>query len=227
MATVDDLCFAAPDIHGLSYRSKETPRFSRQDQADVSQLPSIASVPEKSDVVPGYALESEAELEECLETYRTEMVPYFPIVCIGADITATQLKQERPFLHLVIRAICSKNLRRQAFLILQVKKILGSEMLLEGEKSLELLLGVLVFASWSHFYICNKPIVSTIMQLGISLAIDLGLMRPLPVGPVNPMLYSITRGYPKPHDGKPLVRSLEERRAAVGLYFLSSVYLML
>lgn len=223
LADANDLSLVTADSPSLSDPSREKPRSSRQDEAAVPQIPPISSVPDKPDFIPDYAPESEAELVECLESYRNEMVSYFPVVCIGAEITAVQLKEERPFLHLVIRAICSKNLWRQAVLILQVKKVLGREMLLEGEKSLDLFLGVLVFASWSHFHICNKPIVSTVMQLGISLAFDLGLMRPLPVGPVNPMLHSITRGQPRPPDGTPLARSMEERRAAVGIYFLSSV----
>ena len=198
-------------------------RTSSHSSLSCPQVQSTSKVPDKPNLVLDYPHESEAELAEYLETYRTKMVPYFPIVCIAAEMTMIQLKQERPFLYLVIRTICSKNLRRQAALILQVKKVLGRQMLLEGEKSLDLFLGVLVFASWSHLYICDKPIVSTIMQLGISLAFDLGLMRPLPNGPVNPMRYSITRGYTTPQDGKPLSRTMEERRAAVGLYLVSSV----
>ena len=169
-----------------------------------------------------YPLESEAELSEYLETYRTKMVPYFPIVCIGAEMTVEELRKERPFLYLVIRAICSKNLERQAALILEVKKVLGREMLLEGAKNMDLFLGVLVFAAWCHYYICNKPIISTVIQLGISLAFDLGLTRPPPGEPLNIMLHYIAQGCPKPINGMN-VRTMEERRAAVGLFLVSSV----
>lgn len=144
------------DMPGLSHRSREQSRSSNQDRPDVPQMPSSFNTPEKRDVILDFAPESEAELVECLETYRNDMVPYFPIVCIDAGVTAAQLKKERPFLYLVIRAICSKNLWRQAVLILQVKRVLGKQMLLEGEKSLDPFLGVLVFASWSHLYICNN-----------------------------------------------------------------------
>jgi hypothetical protein len=99
---------------------------------------------------------------------------------------------------------------------------LGKEMLLDGAKNMDLFLGVLVFSAWCHFYICHKPIVSTIVQLGIALAFDLGLTRPLPGEPVNVMLHFNAQGCPKPVDRVP-GRTLEERRAAVGLFLISSM----
>ena len=182
-----------------------------------------STVPDRLNSSTDYPLESEAEMSEYLETYRTKMVPYFPIVGIGAEMTVEELRKERPFLYLVVRAICSKNLGRQAELVLQVKTVLGREMLLEGAKNMDLFLGVLVFAAWCHYYICNKPIISTIIQLGMSLAFDLGLMRPLPGEPVNIMLHYTAQGCPKPNNGINVVRTMEERRAAVGLFLVSSV----
>jgi hypothetical protein len=182
-----------------------------------------STLPDRLNSSTDYPLESEAELSEYLETYRTKMVPYFPIVCIGAEMTVEELRKERPFLYLVIRAICSKNLGRQTALVLQVKTVLGREMLLEGAKNMDLFLGVLVFAAWCYYYICNKPIISTVIQLGMSLAFDLGLMRPLPGEPVNMMLHCIAQGCLKPNNGINVVRTMEERRAAVGLFLVSSV----
>ncbi|KAH8756431.1 hypothetical protein F5882DRAFT_385163 [Hyaloscypha sp. PMI_1271] len=100
-----------------------------------------------------YLPETEAQLEEYLDSYRTQMVPYLPIVCISPDMTLEKLRKQRHFLFLVIRAICSKNLERQAALVLEVKK---------G---------------------CPKPIIGMIPA-----------------------------------------RTVEERRAVIGLYVVSSVY---
>jgi hypothetical protein len=184
---------------------------------------SISTDPGRPEIDAEYPLETQAELEECLETYRTKMVPYFPVLCIDTETTMGELIKERPFLHLVIRTICSKNLQRQAVLVLQVKEVLGREVLLGGKKNLDLFLGVLVFEAWSHLYIYNKPINSTVIQLGISLAFDLGLTRPLSGNPVNPMLNYISQGRPTPVNGTTLARTIEERRAVVGLYLISSM----
>ncbi|KAL5348077.1 hypothetical protein ACLOAV_006557 [Pseudogymnoascus australis] len=183
-----------------------------------------SSVPESPDSVDNFPLESVAELEEALETYRTKMVPNFPIVCIRPDVTVEEMRLERPFLFLVIRAICSKNLCRQQALVLEVKKTLGREMLLEGTKTLDLFLGVLVFAGWCHYYICSKPIISTVIQLGMSLAFDLGLTKPLMGEHADIMRhYIIAHGCPKRSNGPNRVTTMEERRAVVGLYLVSSV----
>jgi hypothetical protein len=43
-----------------------------------------------------YLLESEDESDECLERYRTRMVPYFPVVCIEPEVTVAELREQRP-----------------------------------------------------------------------------------------------------------------------------------
>jgi len=183
------------------------------------------TVQDRLEILTKYPPESEAELEEYLETYRTNMAPYFPIVCISVNTTANELRNHQPFLFLVIRTICSRNLERQAAPVLQVKKVLGREMLIEGTKSLDLLLGVLVFAAWCHVYKSSsiKPVNSTIMQLGMSLAFELGLTRPPPGGPLRILLNYTAQGCPKPSNGINLERTIEERRAVLGLYLTSSV----
>lgn len=183
-----------------------------------------SSIPETPNSTDNFPLESDAELEEVLETYRTEMVPNFPIVCIRPDVTVNEMRLQRPFLFLVIRAICSKNLCRQEALVVEVKKTLGREMLVEGTKSLDLFLGVLVFGGWCHYYICNKPIISTVIQLGMSLAFDLGLTKPLLGENADIMRhYIIEHGCPKRISVANKVITMEERRAVVGLYLVSSV----
>jgi hypothetical protein len=43
-----------------------------------------------------HPLETEKELDECLEHYRTKMVPYFPVVPINLGDTVRDLRTERP-----------------------------------------------------------------------------------------------------------------------------------
>lgn len=177
-----------------------------------------------SPTLNSYPLEDEAELEEYLEAYRTKMVTYFPIVVIAKDVTVGELSKVRPFLWLVIRAICSKNSARHAELGIEVKKVLGREMLLEGTKTLDLFLGLLVFGAWGHHHIYNRPIISTIIQLATSLAFDLGLTKPVPTEPIQVMMNYIAQGCPRPiNSAKNPARTMEERRAVIGLFLVSSV----
>lgn len=184
---------------------------------------SYSAEPEKRQAFGEFPPESESQLEECLETYRTKMVEFFPVVCISPDTTMPELRKERPFLFLVIRAICSMNMERQLALVEEVKRILAREMLIEGTRNLDLFLGIIVFAGWCHLYICNKPIVTTIMHLAMSLASDLGLIKPLPSESGSVLLNYNAQGCPKPVCTIATARSLEERRAVVGLYLVSSV----
>lgn len=178
---------------------------------------------DKYDTSTDFPPETETQLKDYLECYRINMVPYLPIVCLTQEMTLDEMRKQRPFLLLVIRAICSKNLDRQTALVIQIKKILGREMLLEAAKSLDLFLGILVFAGWCHLYICNGPIISTIIHLAMSLACDLSLTKPLPSESSLIMLNYTTQGCPKPITGVIPTRTMEERRAIVGLYLVSSV----
>lgn len=170
-----------------------------------------------------YPPESEVELVENLECYRTKMVPHLPVVCVDPNTTVNEMRKHRPFLFLVIRAICSKNLQRQVALVLEIKKIIGSEMLIEGSKNVDLFLGILAFAGWCHLYICNRPITSTVIHLAMSLAFDLGLTKPLPSESSSVMLNYTAQGCPKPTNGTMQTRTMEERRGLIGLYLVSSV----
>ncbi|KFY32522.1 hypothetical protein V493_00112 [Pseudogymnoascus sp. VKM F-4281 (FW-2241)] len=162
-----------------------------------------------------------AELEEALETYRTKMAPFFPLVIIDKNVTARELMEERPFLSLVIRAICPKSTSKQVELGIEVRRVLGREMLIEGAKNVDLLLGLLVFASWGHFYVYNKPIISTVVHLATSIAFDLGLTKPVPTEPAFIMLAYNAQGCPR--NVTAAVRTMEERRSIIGLFLISSV----
>lgn len=172
-----------------------------------------------------YPLETEAELENYLQTYRTKMVSYCPIAPLDDTITMKSMNQDHPFLWLVIRAVCSKSSTRQRALELQIRQTLGREMLIEGTKSRDMLVGTLVFAAWGHYFVTSKPISQPVMMLAMSLAYDLGLNRPIPSDPVTVMLNFNSQGCPKPvFAGHSLIRTMEERRTILGLFFISSVY---
>ena len=94
---------------------------------------------------------------------------------------------------------------------------------MEAAKNLDLFLGTLVFAGWCHLYICHKPIVSTVVHLSMSLASDLGLTKPLLSESSLVMLNYTAQGCPKPISSMIPARTMEERRAVVGLYLISSV----
>lgn len=168
--------------------------------------------------------ETQAELEEILRTYRHDMMHFFPVVPLDPETTVDELRNRTPFLWLVLRTICSKNQSRQRALGTQIRVVIGHEILLEGSKSLDLLLGLLVYASWGHIFVTYKPIISPIIHLATSVASDLGLTRPVPEYPLGVMLNYNAQGCPKPPQALEVIpRTMEERRTILGLFLISSM----
>jgi hypothetical protein len=88
------------------------------------------------------------EAEEYLSIFRNQKSKYFPFIYIPSTTSAQQLLQERPFLWLCIMAISSKSVSQQLALGSKIRHIVGRKMLLEYERNLDLLLGLLAYIGW-------------------------------------------------------------------------------
>jgi hypothetical protein len=93
------------------------------------------------------------ELATCLlADFKAEMTPQFPFVIIPAETTIDVLRKEKPFLLLAILTATSYNdqsLQRQ--LGNEVKQYIGNRMIVNGETSLDLLQGLLIYLAWYVF----------------------------------------------------------------------------
>ena len=98
--------------------------------------------------VPGGFEPSLHEAEEFLRIFRTQKSKYFPFIYIPSTTSAQQLFQERPFLWLCIMAMSSNSTSQQLALGSRIRNIVGRKMVLENEKKLELLLGLLAYIGW-------------------------------------------------------------------------------
>lgn len=88
------------------------------------------------------------ECEECLTHFREFKLKYFPFVHIPSEMTAAELREVRPFLWLCIMSISTKSTARQKALAHEIRKTVAQVMLLESEKSIDLLVGLLIFLGW-------------------------------------------------------------------------------
>jgi hypothetical protein len=110
-------------------------------------IPSDPS-PSLQDAFQGYSFAVE-EAEALLAAFKTEMVSNFPFVIIPPEMTAQRLHNEKPFLFMNIMAAASyRDMTRQRHLGEDVMKYICDHVVLRGEKSLELLQGILIFLSW-------------------------------------------------------------------------------
>lgn len=91
---------------------------------------------------------SSDEAEECLNIFRSQMIPCFPFIVVQRSTTAHELRRDRPFLWLCIMSIASKSSAQQMALRKEIKITMGREILVEGRTNIDLLLGLLVFVAW-------------------------------------------------------------------------------
>lgn len=83
-----------------------------------------------------------------LNIFRRDYAEHLPFIVIPPSITAYQLRPERPILWACIMAVASNKSTQQVKLSEEVRTIIGREAYVKGTRNLDLLLGVLVFASW-------------------------------------------------------------------------------
>ena len=91
---------------------------------------------------------SPTEAEHALQLFRTHHLKLFPFLYIPDGTTVEELQQQKPFLWLTIRAVCTKSLTRQNELGIKIRETLAKQVVVEGERSMDLLQGTLVFISW-------------------------------------------------------------------------------
>jgi len=117
---------------------------------DTGNTPSIVTDKHPTQQAPtSHSLPLVSDEETYLETFRTQMAGYFPFVVIDKGISARDLKKNKPFLFkTVVMAGSYKDVGRQAALGKEVAEYLSRRVLVEGEKNLDLLQGLLVYLSW-------------------------------------------------------------------------------
>lgn len=114
-----------------------------------SSTPSVSSrsVHGFSSVQPQFNLDSAASL---LESFREGMLPHFPVIILSPDATVPSLARDRPFVLLAILAAASggRSLRGHSLYDEEFRKVLGLKFVSGGERSLELLVGLLIYCVW-------------------------------------------------------------------------------
>lgn len=211
----------------------------------VSQLSdSNSSLAKPSTVLPeeDQGSPSEKEGDLLLKHFTMKMVHLFPFVVIPTSVTAEELRQEKPFLFLSLGMVACKSASRQRELSKTVKEYVAEHIILRSERSLDLLQGLLVCLAW---FIGPSPVpgqtgevlpgltpqqatqgpaqLDAFMQLALGQLVSLQLA----VGLKSHSRLCKTIGYVKKldalADSKP-IRTLEERRAYLGCYYLTVVY---
>jgi hypothetical protein len=179
------------------------------------------------------------------DRFRT-MAAYFPFVVIPPTVDARMLLRERPFLFRTIMAAAEQNPNDQKDQVREIIQYLALHLLQLGEKNLDMLLGVLVHIAWyvnyvfsrcsftsicvrrinsirrSHFHFHVMPRLTTnLLHEALALLFDLGLHKAPSKNP-RTLVFEDRFGGRGSIRHPTTDRTLEERRAALGCFFLVS-----
>lgn len=166
----------------------------------------------KADFVPSQSDES------LLSIYMNQLSPQFPFVVLPPGTTAEQLHETRPFLMKVIKMVASVrhliSMREQGR---AVYKHICDAMLMRSERSLDLLQGILLFLGFYHYFCMTHAHFNNLVHLAVSLVGDMDLST-------CPDLKARAKHHRLilDHAEKPQPRTNEDRRAVLGVWYMSS-----
>ncbi|KAF1999367.1 hypothetical protein P154DRAFT_230071 [Amniculicola lignicola CBS 123094] len=116
--------------------------------------------------------------EQHLHTFRTSHLKCFPLMHLSEDITPIGMEREWPFLWMTIQGISNPCSDAQAETGNQIRNTVATKIIVEGERNLDLLFGLLVYTSWSFYFFRGKPMLGVLTGLIKSVVRDLRLDRP-------------------------------------------------
>ncbi|CAK7235272.1 hypothetical protein SBRCBS47491_009236 [Sporothrix bragantina] len=202
---------------------------------DDSNLPGPGSGPDRGATdtdansftdIPGLTA---LEAEESLERFRTRKLKYFPFVHIPPMLSAARLQQTRPLLWLSIMACSARSAELQTRLCMRLRQQIAEQAIVNHQRSIDLLLGVVGFLGWGMYYLKRDPFMLMYCHMATAIVQDLGIDRDPPVPPrqpstteTHPLSCIRTHGFAIKLLESP-VRTNEERRAVLGAYLVTVI----
>ncbi|KAH8596656.1 hypothetical protein B0O99DRAFT_104002 [Bisporella sp. PMI_857] len=168
------------------------------------------------------------QADSLLAYFRSIFCPYFPFVVIPQAMSASQLYRCLPFTYLAILAVTSRNAVHSKEFGKLLMKRLAERLFMNGERSMDLLLGVIIYAGWCYQHFWNVPQLTSLLSAATTLACDLGLTRPRKEGPrgrsyLEDAIRETSWGTTGYMSLLKTPRTIEEKRAYLGVYFLCSI----
>ncbi|KAI0487611.1 hypothetical protein F4859DRAFT_263842 [Xylaria cf. heliscus] len=162
-------------------------------------------------IKPQFNLDSAMNL---LASFR-RMLPHLPCLVLPEDADVRSLARSSPFVLLAILAVtsCSSSLQGHSLYDEEFRKVLGLKFVAGGERSLELLQGVLIYCSWYPFHLRPKNRQSfQYLRMAVDIVHDLDMAE----APELDLLY--------PSGPDRLARKLDDIRALLGCYYAMSAF---
>ncbi len=175
-----------------------------------------------------------ASASTCIDAFRRHKLHHCPFVHLPAQLTAEQLRQDRPFLFRAIVCVMSSSTAEKRTRALELKRVLFETVFLQHSsqqphqlrRKLDLLLGLLIYIAWGWDHIHSGGSLSRLMMVAVSLAGEMCLAKVVPeptIGLFDP------KGFEDWHAGTTRRIELtdaqfllERQRAVLGCFVLGS-----
>ncbi|KAI5459808.1 hypothetical protein BGZ63DRAFT_258472 [Mariannaea sp. PMI_226] len=161
-----------------------------------------------------------AEAEIYLKKFR-DWLPNFPFMVLPHDVTAESLRKERPFLWLCIMNITTMSCPQNAILKERVRQEIAQRVIVNNERNMDVLLGLICYLAWATMSSGpgTRPFIIMYSQIATAIIYELSLSR----APIEEQYFTICFKVWGGRPPAPKMRSMEERRAVLALWFLTSV----
>jgi hypothetical protein len=142
--------FSLPEPSSSSHSNSITTQISTPNSAPafsgINHLPNLGLSAVQDVITKGLVTFEEAE--QCLEFFRAQ-APRFPFVLLNPRASVGSIRRERLFLLLSILAVATQaNPKLQEQIELELRESLSKRVVVNMEKSLEVLQGLLVYLTW-------------------------------------------------------------------------------
>ncbi|KAF7559750.1 hypothetical protein G7046_g4416 [Stylonectria norvegica] len=155
---------------------------------------------------------------EQLITFRRSFLPMFPLIHLPQTLSAADLRREKPFFWLVAMALTTKRVALQFSMEETIWQIISERIVCQHLANLDLLLGLICFSSWSHWFKKDKPFMTMLSQMAIAMASELRLYQQRPLTVYRRILSGRYVAEQQPSKTNP---TLEERRTILALFHLT------
>ncbi|KAJ5818745.1 hypothetical protein N7474_004336 [Penicillium riverlandense] len=160
---------------------------------------------------------SPEEEEQFFNDFRSKSMEYLPIAYIPPHVTSSQFRQEKPFFWFCIMAVSTRDLEKRDALLNKVNYFIYQKIILGVESSLDLLLGLMTYTSWT--ILSKKPFMNFVGHMIMGLVCELGINKDVPKEQSALHTFKCSIGWKVP---APALRTMEERRAVLGAFLITS-----
>ena len=160
-----------------------------------------------------------------MQIFRSELAKHCPWVIVPPDADAGDICRKNPFLFLNISTVASyRDPQRQVQLGKEIREYLGSRLLNKGEKTLDLLQGILVAITWYQFHMSLSVGLTNLLHLAMAQVVELGLSRrPHAIDRQRPAISGLRVLPSDEESARDQPFSLDGPRAYLGCFYFSSV----